>query len=217
MVSVKSPEDVETVTGRINYIRRLANPLGQKPLSWPEFAKLSGRSVGAVKKWQQRGQISHDSAVDLARRMRAAGYTITPEWIRLGEGKPPERIRTLAGRHGSGYASERPPQDVETLQPSGKVDTEGRPKAPLAPADRAYEIAMKVGRAVAHAIQETIEKNELWYPGKGLRDLVSALRHLSAEFTDRGIDTADIDAAIAFLTTKLRAGDDRPGRGGSST
>jgi transcriptional regulator with XRE-family HTH domain len=91
------------------------------------------------------------------------------------------------------------------------LDAEGNPN-PLWPApDPATEVAMKVGRAVANAIQETIEKNELWYPGPALRDLIASLYTLASDFTARDIDTSDIHAAISYLQAKQK-----PPPGGSS-
>lgn len=115
--SVKTPEGTTTVASRIRRLRSLANPLGQRPLRWPEFAQFAGVPLGTAKKWESRGQISHDLAVQLAKRLQEAGFACTAEWIRLGEGPPPRLL-------GAGQPGVKPSAPAVAESPAAGYDAE---------------------------------------------------------------------------------------------
>ena len=97
MGSVKTPKGVGTVASRIRTIRRALNPHGDKEMPWPAFAAFAGAPLGTAKKWEQRSQISPDSAEQLAEKLAAAGLSCTARWIRKGTPPAPEWAGTRPG------------------------------------------------------------------------------------------------------------------------
>lgn len=197
MKSVKTSDSVDTVAGRIRHVRRLANPLGQKPLGWPEFAHFAQVPLGTAKNWEHRRQISHDAAVNLAKRLTAAGYTVTAEWIRLGEGPPPAKLRMGTG---SVQSSSQQVADGAAAPYTALPAVAPRP----APSHMDPEVWQVVYEAVVRAYEKMVQRNELAGRRDGLQRAIELVNMMIYALNEMGEDTRDLSAAALWLHKRAR-------------
>jgi hypothetical protein len=86
--SHKLPEDPQALVRRIHAVREALGPWEGKALPYNQLAKLLGRPLSTVKRWEQLGRISARDAVRLAAVAQCA-----VDWILTGRGKPPAKVR----------------------------------------------------------------------------------------------------------------------------
>lgn len=185
------PPADQAVADAVREIRRILG-LPRKPITQPELQQdlvdrfgAEAPSLRTVKRWEQEGRISTD---DL--RMLAAVAGCAETWILSGSGVGPR-----AGGRGPGQ-----------IQYSGRTRTPSEAfisETALAPEESPKTVTAAtagpmVGNAVARAITQVIQSNELETPN-GREVLANELERFADELDKLGCNVNDIYKVVIAL------------------